>query len=493
MKETKICPQCNEEYTPRRSDAIFCSDTCRWKNWNEKREQKSESLSLPVQKPNPVSIPPVNLHNTLRGILGSEELETPELGLPEKKLESEDLTIKPIEVETAAYREQKARVQALITFNKRLSGDINACDAAIGNLKRDQGGIFPFATLLTGLYLGNSKGDKKAIPMILSGAIGWGIGKLADTHLLKEYREAERKKNLTLALKKKSELMRQYEEITKQMRFQFAILCTIPKLEIKHITYQKDKPEATLSGLLVPGQKQDLLLPKQTDKQETAKIIPEKEPPAIQTDEKLINSKQLIEMNYKCLNYRGKWLDFFGQPSIVFHLVVHGKSGEGKSTFCIQFANYLAENFGTVVYISGEEGFSKTLRDKVISAGVETSNLFFADLSSFDEIKSRIEADKFHFIFIDSLDTLKIDAARLRELRERYGNSAFITISQSTKDGKMRGSNEIVHDSDIAVVVEKGIATTTKNRFKERDKEFRVFPEESSSGVKVISLPRNVI
>ena len=37
-------------------------------------------------------------------------------------------------------------------------------------------------------------------------------------------------------------------------------------------------------------------------------------------------------------------------------------------------------------------------------------------------------------------------------------NSALITISQSTKDGKMRGSYEIIHDSDIAVAASGGIA-----------------------------------
>jgi predicted ATP-dependent serine protease len=57
----------------------------------------------------------------------------------------------------------------------------------------------------------------------------------------------------------------------------------------------------------------------------------------------------------------------------------------------------------------------------------------------------------------------------------RYKNSALITISQSTKDGKIRGSQELVHDCDISVMVENGIAKTNKNRFKERAMEFSVF------------------
>jgi len=39
----------------------------------------------------------------------------------------------------------------------------------------------------------------------------------------------------------------------------------------------------------------------------------------------------------------------------------------------------------------------------------------------------------------------------------------------------MRGSYEIVHDCDLAVNVEKGIAVSTKNRFKEKGMTLEVF------------------
>lgn len=71
---------------------------------------------------------------------------------------------------------------------------------------------------------------------------------------------------------------------------------------------------------------------------------------------------------------------------------------------------------------------------------------------------------------------MKIDADKMKKLREHYKKSALITMSQSTKDGKMRGSCEIVHDSDMAVRVENGVANTTKNRFKEKDMKLKVFP-----------------
>ena len=63
----------------------------------------------------------------------------------------------------------------------------------------------------------------------------------------------------------------------------------------------------------------------------------------------------------------------------------------------------------------------------------------------------------------------------LQGLRKKNKNSALITISQSTKDGKMRGFNQIKHDSDMAVQADNGIATTTKNRFNQKGMILKVF------------------
>jgi DNA polymerase III delta prime subunit len=191
--------------------------------------------------------------------------------------------------------------------------------------------------------------------------------------------------------------------------------------------------------------------------------------------EKIINSHDLKKMDFKVLDFRGRWNDFFGFPSVNFHCIIHGMPGEGKSTFAIQFAKYLAENIGRVVYISGEEGFTKTLRDKFMNNDGVSKYLDIADLRTFDDVIKNIPAEVYNFIFIDSLDNMRIDAEKMKKIRERYKNSSLITISQSTKDGKIRGSNELVHDSYIAVKVENGIALTIKNRFKAKGMQLEVF------------------
>jgi hypothetical protein len=202
--------------------------------------------------------------------------------------------------------------------------------------------------------------------------------------------------------------------------------------------------------------------------------------------DKISSMKRIADMKFQLLNFKGKWHDFFGLPQTNFFCVIHGMSGEGKTNFSIQFAKYLAENFGNVLYVSGEEGFAPTFQQKIKALGADdVSRLYAADVRTGQEILNEIE-NKFHFIVIDSVNNMGIDTDMMRAIRNKFVKSGIIAICQSTKDGKIRGSYEIVHDSDIAVKVMKGIAVTTKNRFKENHKEFDVFAAYGNPKLSVV-------
>ncbi|MDZ4786578.1 MAG: DNA cytosine methyltransferase [bacterium] len=192
---------------------------------------------------------------------------------------------------------------------------------------------------------------------------------------------------------------------------------------------------------------------------------------------KIISSDQLQNMHFDTLQFNGKWDAFFGNTSLNFFAVLYGLPGHGKSTFAIQFAKFLADNLGKVIYISGEEGFSMTFKNKFVLNKVDSKQLFVADLRTFDDIMRVVPAESYRFIFIDSLDNMNIDADKMKAIRRKYKNAAIISICQSTKAGLMRGSQEIVHDSDIVIQVQDGLATTTKNRFKEKGMTYEVFEE----------------
>lgn len=194
--------------------------------------------------------------------------------------------------------------------------------------------------------------------------------------------------------------------------------------------------------------------------------------------QRIISSQQLVAMEFTEYPFSGKWKHFIGNPSTNFNCVIHGLPGNGKSTFSIQFTKYLADNFGRVIYIAAEEKFSKTTKDKFLDQHAVSDNIHIADYKNADEIMGLMPRNTFDFIFIDSLDVMRIGPEKLRALKAIHPNAAFITVSQSTKTGQMRGSQEIQHEADIVVKLEGGTAATQKNRFNMIDQMLVVFTDE---------------
>jgi len=193
----------------------------------------------------------------------------------------------------------------------------------------------------------------------------------------------------------------------------------------------------------------------------------------------IISTKKLMELEFEQLDFTGEWLNLLGEPAKVFHLLVYGLPGQGKSTFSVQLGKHLADTFGKVLYCSGEEGISKTFKDKFKDAVSE--NFDVVPVRHYQDICDAVPQGEYQFLIIDSLDTMKIGPSKLRALKQRYSDSALITVSQSTKDGNMRGSQELMHDSDIAVEVDQGVATTIKNRFKPAYQSYVVFENEAKA------------
>jgi predicted ATP-dependent serine protease len=394
--ETKICLQCEKAFIPKRSDAKFCSSTCKAKHWDKVRVEK-ESISVA---------------DSLRGVI-NETSSTSSI------YEIKSVT-KAVEDKPQTYQEHIQKINELKTSEKRLEEEIK-------RLKEN---------------LHSKKQDKRIPSSLHDTAFGLQI----------------RIERLDVSL---TSIKRQLIGLSiRMLGMTFFKTDSTPFVPLTNISV--DSVENKIEKII-------------NNKLSETKVATQNIASKPNLSQKIISSRDLKSMNYNALSFQGKWFDFFGYPSINFHCVIHGMSGEGKSTFAVQFANYLAENFGTVLYISGEEGFSKTFKDKFINNNAFADGLSVADLRNFDSIIKEVQINTFNFIFIDSLDNMKIDAHKMKELREHYKDSSIITISQSTKDGKMRGSYEIVHDSDIAVRVENGIATTTKNRFKEKGMQFGVF------------------
>jgi hypothetical protein len=172
----------------------------------------------------------------------------------------------------------------------------------------------------------------------------------------------------------------------------------------------------------------------------------------------IMSAGQLLRYKYDEIPFTGKWLEFIGAPSAKFHAMIYGRPKQGKSILSVQWAKYLSENFGRVLYVASEEGFSVTLQKKVAEFAMDNPNLDFANFRDFEQIKAAVNAGNYKFVFIDSVNFIKITPEDVEDIKAENPKTAFITIQQATKSGQFRGSQEFAHNCDVVIRVEDGVA-----------------------------------
>ncbi len=437
--EIKTCQFCKDPIpVSKRVDSKFCSTSCRAKYWVQSKEAIKPLLPAPITE-------------SLRGVI--DDKPTP----IKKKYVFEE---REVEVENPEFMHQATAFKRLVRLKGQIQGQILQVQNEIRATLQMDGFGWKAGAAATGAIIGLKKTKGSFWGLLLGITAGRLAGGIV-SELTKQEREKQKAQKIMKLRGQLLELQNRHNGMIDESIKMSQELNKLPKYVMGKRKFAVLLSENTQEA----ETKTEVDLPK----------IEARTEPELNGNEKIIRSSQLKDIHYKTLNFQEKWKDFFGLPVVTFQCVIHGMAGEGKSTFAIQFANYLAENFGTAIYVSSEEGFSKTFKDKVFANKTSSDFLFVADLRTYNDILKEVKPDQFNFIFLDSLDNMRIDAVMMKQLRNRYKNSALVTISQSTKDGKMRGSYEIVHDADIAVRVENGIATTTKNRFKEKGTVYKVF------------------
>lgn len=298
--------------------------------------------------------------------------------------------------------------------------------------------------------------------LLLFGAIGTTLG-LITKAATEDFRERDKKEKITAIKKRIEEIRRDYAVISQNISGEQKQLGQIPRYLLNPKTEINPEYEKALNGI------------KQTDQEinKNKNMNNKKAEQARFKSNKVIPATELAKQKFSSFNFKGAWKEFFGMPSTNFHILIHGNSGEGKSTFCLWFAKYLAENFGVVLYVSGEEGTNKTFYDKLQYTAANVKDLHILDVRTGDEFMDEIMENEAHFIFLDSLHDMDIDAEKMKRIFQKYKNSAFICIDQNNKKGDLLGANEKKHICDTVVNVRNYIAETTKNRFKSKGMVFK--------------------
>jgi len=166
----------------------------------------------------------------------------------------------------------------------------------------------------------------------------------------------------------------------------------------------------------------------------------------------ILNSKEVLNLKQDKLDFQGKWLDFIGNPTRGFTMMIYGKPKFGKSYLAVDLAGYLARNHGKVLYVAVEEGFDDTLQDKLREKNVADDRLFVADYLPKD-------LSGYDFVFLDSINRLDLSPDDVEKLESKYPAISFVYVFQTNKGGDFKGSMEFKHNVDCVIEVpEKGLA-----------------------------------
>ena len=168
----------------------------------------------------------------------------------------------------------------------------------------------------------------------------------------------------------------------------------------------------------------------------------------------IVSSGELLAMDFQTIGLKGKYRELIGDPSVGFTAMVYGLPKSGKSTMCLDFANYLASQHGKVLYCAIEEGFGYTLKEKIERLKAHHSNLYITD-------RVPENLNDFQFVFIDSVSKAGMDVNAIDQLRKMHPDTSFIFIYHTTKEGNFKGVNEHAHEVDVIIQVEKGKASST--------------------------------
>jgi len=174
----------------------------------------------------------------------------------------------------------------------------------------------------------------------------------------------------------------------------------------------------------------------------------------------VLTAKEMATRKLDLLNFFSFWHSLFGNPARNFTMMFHGEPHNGKTIFLLKLAQYLAENFGNVLYVSSEEFASPTMTKKV--------NEFLNPLPSrlhFAENLQDPDLSDYQFIILDSVNDLGLKINEYKELRKEHPDKAFIFILQHTKAGDFKGGKDWEHIAEIAGEVHKGVVNISKNRY----------------------------
>lgn len=174
----------------------------------------------------------------------------------------------------------------------------------------------------------------------------------------------------------------------------------------------------------------------------------------------------MLRMKKETYLFEGEWAEAFGEPERCGVWFIWGRSGSGKTSFTMKLCKELAR-FGKVVYNSLEEGFSLTMKNALVKAGMQDVARRFVLISeSMEELDARLKKRKSPgIVVIDSFQYTQMSFKDYQEFKNRHRDKLIIFISQA--DGNKpsgRTAVSVMYDAALKIWVE-GYRAISKGRY----------------------------
>lgn len=149
--------------------------------------------------------------------------------------------------------------------------------------------------------------------------------------------------------------------------------------------------------------------------------------------------KTLYQKTYTTLELPSPWKDAMGKPENKGCWIIYGAEKNGKTWFALMLAQVLSK-LAKTLYISGEEGVSKTFQSSCIRAGLsaDNSNLKILPYTALEELRAYLKKRRSaQFIFFDNTTVYEDELKNggLRKLLLEFPDKLFIFIAHE-EDGK---------------------------------------------------------
>ena len=172
-----------------------------------------------------------------------------------------------------------------------------------------------------------------------------------------------------------------------------------------------------------------------------------------------------LRMKKETYPFDGVWAEAFGEPEKNGVWFIWGRSGSGKTSFTMKLCKELAK-FGKVAYDSLEEGFSLTMKNALVKAGMQdVARRFVLLCEGMEELDTRLSRRKSpDIVVLARFQYTQMSFKDYQDFKDRHRDKLLIFISQA--DGNKpagRTAVSVMYDATLKIWVE-GYRAISKGR-----------------------------